>query len=126
MERLSATQIGRMIFKTGREVNQLLKERGLLEGEPGAYRLTEEGRKYGEDRDHDNGYGGRAYRAWSYIMWGVEVIGKLSKFPNVDWYCDACDAFLNLQAGFTDQEGSWTCAECGFENTIAESEIRPE
>lgn len=126
MERLSATQIGRMIYKTGREVNELLKERGYLEGEPGAYRLTDEGREHGEDRDRDNGHGGRAHRAWSYVMWGVEIVGLLSNFPNVDWYCDSCDAFLNIQDGFTDQDGSWVCTKCGYQNTIAESEIREE
>ena len=48
------------------------------------------------------------------------------RFPNVDWYCDECDDSLNDQAGFDDDCETWTCAECGHENSIDTDAIIPE
>lgn len=45
------------------------------------------------------------------------------KFPNIDWYCDDCDAYLNDQPGFDDHCGVWICTECGCENEISEDQI---
>ena len=45
------------------------------------------------------------------------------KYPNIDWYCDECDAYLNEQSGFDDHCGTWVCTECGHENEISESQI---
>lgn len=47
-------------------------------------------------------------------------------FPNVDWYCDQCDEYLNDQPGFYDDGGSWTCTECGQSNSISSDAIIPE
>lgn len=46
-----------------------------------------------------------------------------ARFPEVDWYCDECDAHLNDQSGFDDESSSWHCAECGHKNRIAADEI---
>lgn len=45
------------------------------------------------------------------------------RFPNIDWYCDECDAYLNDQPGFDDHCDVWVCTECGCENKISEDQI---
>lgn len=39
--------------------------------------MTEEGRKHGEERFYDNGYGGYAARGWSYPVWDEDVAQQL-------------------------------------------------
>lgn len=51
---------------------------------------------------------------------------KKEKFPNIDWYCDSCNDYLNSQSGFYDGCGNWTCTNCGHINPIAEDEINWE
>ena len=46
-----------------------------------------------------------------------------SKFEDVTWRCDGCNACLNDQDGFSDDCGSWTCTECGYVNSIEEEDI---
>ncbi|MFY9263245.1 MAG: Sec23/Sec24 zinc finger-containing protein [Arcanobacterium sp.] len=48
------------------------------------------------------------------------------RFPNVDWWCDNCNAFLNGQSGFDDNNTEWECAECGYSNSISEDNIVDE
>ena len=45
------------------------------------------------------------------------------RFPDVDWYCDDCNDHLNDQAHFTDANDTWTCADCGHENSISSGAI---
>ena len=75
--RKSARRIGQMIGLDSKEVNQKLAELGYLEGKPGDWSMTEEGRKHGEERFYDNGYGGYAARGWSYPVWDEDVARKL-------------------------------------------------
>ena len=49
-----------------------------------------------------------------------------SRFPNVDWYCDECNEYLNDQPGFTDQNETWTCTACGHGNSISSDAIFTE
>lgn len=49
-----------------------------------------------------------------------ETAFESSRFPGWYWYCDNCEAFLNIQNGFDDHLDSWICTECGFENAISE------
>lgn len=35
------------------------------------------------------------------------------RFPEIDWYCDRCNAYLNDQPGFDDHHYVWKCTECG-------------
>ncbi len=42
-----------------------------------------------------------------------------SRFTNVDWYCDRCNAHLNDQSGFDDSKYLWKCTECGFKSSIS-------
>ncbi|MFD1484796.1 hypothetical protein ACFQ5J_06090 [Lacticaseibacillus baoqingensis] len=48
---------------------------------------------------------------------------KKEKFPDIDWWCDNCRAYLNDQPGFMDSKGSWKCAECGYTSSITEADI---
>jgi hypothetical protein len=73
----SATAIGREFGRNGREMNALLKDHGYLDGQPGAYELTEKGRHYGSVHFHDNGYGGYAARAWETLTWSAETAAAL-------------------------------------------------
>jgi ribosomal protein L37AE/L43A len=45
------------------------------------------------------------------------------RFPDVEWYCDRCGAYLNSQDGFDDHHYIWKCKECGFKNSISSSNI---
>ena len=38
------------------------------------------------------------------------------RFPEVDWYCDRCNAYLNDQPGFDDHHYVWKCTVCGHKN----------
>ena len=75
--RKSARLLGRMVGLGSREVNLKLAELGYLEGKPGNWTITEEGKKHGEERFDGNGYGGYAARGWSYFMWDEDVAYKI-------------------------------------------------
>lgn len=45
------------------------------------------------------------------------------RFPDVEWWCDNCRAYLNNQAGFNDHKYIWQCTECGYKNSISSSNI---
>lgn len=45
------------------------------------------------------------------------------KFPNVNWFCDNCNDYINIQDGFNDNCGEWTCTKCGHVNSISSDQI---
>lgn len=45
------------------------------------------------------------------------------RFPEIDWYCDKCGAYLNSQNGFDDNKYLWKCTECGFKSSISKDNI---
>jgi len=45
---------------------------------------------------------------------------------NIDWYCDNCDAYLNIQPGFTTETGEWECTECCSVNNVTADNILSE
>ena len=45
------------------------------------------------------------------------------RFPNIDWCCDRCNAYLNSQPGFDDHKYTWKCTECGHKNSISSDDI---
>lgn len=47
----------------------------------------------------------------------------MKKLNDYDWYCDECNAYLNIQSGFTTNCGTWSCQNCGEVNYINESDI---
>lgn len=71
----SARVLGQEFGRSAREMNQLLKEHGYLDGEPGAYQLTEKGKQYGENQYHSRGTGGYAHnnRNWETRTWNDET-----------------------------------------------------
>ena len=46
-----------------------------------------------------------------------------ARFPEVDWSCDRCNAYLNVQPGFDDHHYVWKCTECGHKNSISADSI---
>ncbi len=71
--RITARRLGRMVGLDSKVVNQKLADLGYLAGKPGAWSITEEGKKHGEERYKDNGYGGYAARSWSYFVWDEDI-----------------------------------------------------
>ncbi|WP_413527699.1 Sec23/Sec24 zinc finger-containing protein [Marinilactibacillus psychrotolerans] len=45
------------------------------------------------------------------------------RFPEVDWFCDNCNTYLNDQSGFNDHKYLWQCTKCGFKNSISSTNI---
>lgn len=45
------------------------------------------------------------------------------RFPDIDWWCDRCGAYLNSQNNFDDHKYTWKCTECGFKNSISKDNI---
>lgn len=75
----SATQLGKAFFLNGQEMNQLLKDQGFLEGEPGAYRVTEKGLPFATETDFHRGTGGSPWynRYWSERTWDPSIMSEL-------------------------------------------------
>lgn len=48
------------------------------------------------------------------------------RFPDIDWFCDNCDAYLNSQRNFDDRKYIWKCKKCGYKNSISAANIRHE
>lgn len=83
----TAKQLGKELGKTAQEVNELLKEKGYLDGNPNHYILTNLGEKFAEIVKKDNGYGGYAKRNWEFRIWAEDVLEDLiesSKNKNND------------------------------------------
>jgi hypothetical protein len=75
----SARVLGREFGCTAREMNELLKNHGYLDGEPGAYGLTEKGERYGDEQRHSRGTGGYAHynRSWETRRWSDATAAAL-------------------------------------------------
>ena len=41
-----------------------------------------------------------------------------------DWFCDQCEAFMNVQPGFTVARGVWICTKCGCKNDVSDNNVR--
>lgn len=79
--------------------------------------------------DLDLGNDGYSKSEWSVPVYGKEAQRKISYYlegNNIEWYCDNCNTRLDHQPGFTTKSGSWTCTECGYENSVLESDIQWE
>lgn len=75
---MTATVLGREFFgRTAQEMNKLLLAHGFLEGGPGAYRPTTLGEQFAKWVDKDNGYGGFAAQAWSFLSWDDRLVDAL-------------------------------------------------
>lgn len=41
------------------------------------------------------------------------------RFPGIEWYCDCCHEYLNIQNGFDDHLPEWRCQKCGYVNHLS-------
>lgn len=75
----SARILGQDYGLTAVEMNFLLKEEGFLDGEPGAYRLTEKAKRYADEQDHHRGPGGYSWynRDWETRTWDPAITDEL-------------------------------------------------
>ena len=48
---------------------------------------------------------------------------RAEMFQNIDWYCDRCNAYLNIQPFFSDSHYVWKCTKCGYKNSISKDNI---
>ena len=57
--------------------------------------------------------------------YGVEYDAENDKVTSlgIDWYCDECDSYLNSQSGFNPYDDTWTCTECGYENSLSKDDV---
>ena len=69
-----------------------------------------------------NMYLGPEGRAWKCPDCGYSISNK-EKRKSVFWFCDECDTYMNVQPGFTDKTGKWTCSECGYVNDVSKENI---
>ncbi len=67
----SARVLGWEFDRSAREMNELFREHGYLEGDPGAYRVTAKGLQYAEEKYHSRGSGGSAQYnpSWETRTW---------------------------------------------------------
>lgn len=75
----SAKDLGWELGKNAQQMNKLFNQYGYLEGEPGAWRVTEKGAPYAEEKSHSNGHGGLAARSWETTLWDESVVDALKK-----------------------------------------------
>lgn len=69
-----------------------------------------------------NMYLGPSGRMWKCPDCGY-TISKWKKNMGIFWFCDDCEAFLNVQEGFTTKHKSWKCTECGYVSDVSRSNI---
>ena len=71
----SARILGEDFGLTAQEMNQLLKDQGFLDGNPGAYFLTEKGAEFAKEMDFHRGTGGyaRYNRYWTERTWDESI-----------------------------------------------------
>lgn len=76
---LSARMIGERVKLGPQEVNFLLSRAGLLDGEPGAWRITKTGAHYATETLHERGTGGYSFMnpSWSITTWDESVLDVL-------------------------------------------------
>lgn len=61
-------------------------------------------------------------KMWLCADCGYKILDRDMQ-DGVFWICDECDAFLNIQPGFTDKNNEWICVDCGHKNSITGNDI---
>ena len=69
-----------------------------------------------------NMYLGSQGRTWKCPDCGYSLKDKV-KEKIVFWFCDDCEAYLNIQNNFSKKTGKWRCTECGYKNDVTEENI---
>ena len=65
---------------------------------------------------------GPSGKTWKCPDCGYHISDREMK-NGVFWFCDDCEAFLNVQADFTTENGTWKCTECGCVSGVTEENI---
>ncbi|MBP3808687.1 MAG: hypothetical protein ILA13_09925 [Eubacterium sp.] len=61
-------------------------------------------------------------KVWKCPDCGYKIKSK-EKNNIVFWFCDDCEAYLNIQKGFNEKTGKWRCTECGYVSDVTEDNI---
>ena len=69
-----------------------------------------------------NMYLGPSGRTWKCPDCGYSI-SRLKMQTGVFWFCDECEAFLNIQPGFSTREKTWKCTECGHVSGVSKKDI---
>lgn len=79
----SARILGEDLGLNSQEMNQLLKDQGFLEGDPGAYVVTEKGAQFAKETDFHRGPGGYSWynRDWTQRTWDESIKDVLDTSP---------------------------------------------
>lgn len=79
----SAHILGEDLGLNSQEMNQLLKDQGFLEGDPGAYVVTEKGAQFAKETDFHRGPGGYSWynRDWTQRTWDESIKDVLDTSP---------------------------------------------
>jgi hypothetical protein len=77
--RKSARILGYDFGLNAQEMNALLKQEGFLDGEPGAYSVTEKGEPYADEQFHSRGTGGSIQYnpTWTTTTWDDSITNEL-------------------------------------------------
>lgn len=80
---VSARILGESYGLNAQEMNLALVKNGVLEGEPGAYRLTEKGKLYAHEKDNHRGPGGYSWynRDWTTVSYDKAIKNELRITP---------------------------------------------
>lgn len=62
-------------------------------------------------------------KMWNCIDCHYQLSQKDLRKGYVFWFCDECDAYLNVQEGFEKAKDRFVCKTCGFENDITKDNI---
>lgn len=81
--RKSARILGHEFGLSAEEMNTFLKQEGFQDGEPGAYGVTEKGKRFSDEKNHTRGVGGYSYynRSWDTITWDESIADELHLSP---------------------------------------------
>ena len=53
----------------------------------------------------------------------VEDMQYCKSFPESVWFCEKCEALLNVQEQFEDAEGFYQCKKCGYINRLSDENV---
>lgn len=65
-------------------------------------------------------------KLWHCSQCGYSISYEELQNDYMYWFCDECQALLNVQSGFENAEEQWICQECGYNNCIVQEEILGE
>lgn len=67
-------------------------------------------------------YLGPEHKTWRCPDCGYTISNR-DKRTGVFWFCDECEAYMNVQPGFTTKNKEWKCTACGHINGTTQNDI---